>query len=68
MREAFLQLIEGLAKSGIAVILISSELPEILGASDRIIVLYEGKKTGEYVVDDTVTQEVIMTSATGIAS
>ena len=60
------KLIEELAKAGMAVIIISSELPEILGVSDRIIVLYEGVKTGELIVDDSVTQEVIMKKAAGI--
>ena len=59
-------LIEDLAKAGIAVILISSELPEVLGASDRIIVLKEGRKTGEFEVDASVTQEDIMGKATGV--
>jgi ribose transport system ATP-binding protein len=59
------KLIEELAKAGMAVIIISSELPEILGVCDRIIVLYEGKKTGELMVDDSVTQEVIMERAAG---
>ena len=62
------KLIERLAKDGMAVILISSELPEILGASDRIVVLYEGRKTGAFVADGAVTQEDIMASATGVAS
>lgn len=62
------KLIEGLAKQGMAIIMISSELPELLGASDRIIVLYEGMKTGEYVVDGTVTQEMLMASASGLTS
>lgn len=60
------KLIEKLAKEGMAIIMISSELPEILGVSDRIIVLYEGKKTGECVVDETTTQELIMKSAAGV--
>ena len=60
------KLIESLAKQGMAIIMISSELPELLGASDRVIVLYEGMKTGEYVVDDSVTQEVLMASASGL--
>ena len=60
------KLIEGLAKEGIAIIMISSELPEILGASDRIIVLYEGRKTGEIRVDGNVTQELIMKNAAGL--
>ncbi|MCL1896328.1 MAG: sugar ABC transporter ATP-binding protein, partial [Clostridiales bacterium] len=60
------KLIEGLAKEGIAIIMISSELPEIMGASDRIIVLYEGRQTGEIDVDESVTQELIMKNATGL--
>ena len=62
------KLIERLAKSGMAIIMISSELPELLGASDRIIVLYEGIKTGEYVVDETLTQEKLMASASGLTT
>lgn len=62
------KLIEGLAKEGMAIIMISSELPELLGASDRIIVLYEGMKTGEYVVDDKLNQEILMASASGLTS
>ncbi len=36
-----------LAKKGYAIILISSEMPEILGMADRIIVMCNGRKTGE---------------------
>jgi len=60
------KLIEGLAKEGIAIIIVSSELPEIMGASDKIIVLHEGKQTGEVAMDDTVTQELIMRHAANL--
>jgi inositol transport system ATP-binding protein len=40
-------LITALAKEGKAVIMISSELPEVMGMSDRVIILHEGKITGE---------------------
>ena len=60
------KIIEQLAKDGMAVILISSELPEIMGASDRIIVLYEGEKSGEFIMDESVTQEMIMECASGM--
>jgi ribose transport system ATP-binding protein len=60
------KLIDQMTKEGIAVILISSELPEIIGASNRIIVLYEGKKVKEYAVDDTLTQEELMKHAAGL--
>ena len=50
-----------------AIILISSELPEILGASDRVIVLCEGKKTGE-LLHDEATEENIMERAFGVST
>lgn len=61
------KLIDSLTREGIAIILISSEMPEIIGASNRIIVLYEGKMMKEYIADDTVTQEELMKSAAGVA-
>ncbi|HHY46420.1 MAG TPA: ATP-binding cassette domain-containing protein [Firmicutes bacterium] len=60
-------LIERLAKQGLAILLISSELPEIMGVCDRIIVLHEGEVTGEFTRDEA-TQEKIMRAATGTES
>ena len=56
------KLIEQLAQQGVAIILISSELPEILGACDRIVVLSGGSITGEFGADEA-TQEKVMTCA-----
>lgn len=56
------RLIGELAKQQIAIILISSELPEIIGCCDRIIVLAEGKQTGEF-EGRKATQEAIMECA-----
>ena len=53
-----------LAAQGMAVILVSSELPEILGMSDRIIVMHEGLVTGEFLRDEG-DSEAIMAAATG---
>jgi len=53
-----------LVKSGKAVIMISSELPEVLGMSDRIIIMHEGKLTGEVSRQDA-TQDLVMSYATG---
>ncbi|TLU99587.1 sugar ABC transporter ATP-binding protein [Dyadobacter luticola] len=53
------KLIRKLAESGIAVIMISSELPEILGMSDRILVLSKGKQTA-LLSKKEATQELIM--------
>jgi rhamnose transport system ATP-binding protein len=55
-------MIADLAAQGIAIILISSELPELLGMSDRIIVLREGRKTAEFDRSEA-TQEKIMQAA-----
>lgn len=63
-KAAVHQLISELAVEGLAVILISSELPEILGMSDRIIVMHEGEKTAEVSVEDT-SADSIMKAATG---
>ena len=56
--------ISALAKSGLAIVLVSSELPEVLGLSDRIIVLHEGHKTGEF-TRANATPEAVMACATG---
>nr|WP_175413094.1 sugar ABC transporter ATP-binding protein [Clostridium sp. AWRP] len=53
-----------LVKSGVGIIMISSELPEVLGMSDRILVMCRGKITGELSKDEA-TQEKIMHYATG---
>lgn len=50
---------------GVAIIMISSELPEVLGMSDRILVMHEGRITGEFTKDQPITQEQIMHAATG---
>ncbi len=52
-----------MAKSGIAVIVISSELPEILAISDRIVTMREGRVTGEIARGDA-TQEILMAMMT----
>ncbi len=56
------KIIAEIAKQGVAIIMISSELPEIIGASDRIIVMHEGRITGEYDFIEA-TQEKIMESS-----
>lgn len=53
-----------LAKNGVAIIMISSELPELLGVSDRIMVMHEGKVKAFFDKHEA-TQEKIMLAATG---
>ena len=56
--------INRLAKSGLAIVLVSSELPEVLGLSDRVLVLHEGSVTGEF-TRALATPEQVMACATG---
>jgi rhamnose transport system ATP-binding protein len=58
------RIISGLAAEGIAILLISSELPEVLAMADRILVMHEGRLTGEFARDEA-DQESIMRAATG---
>jgi len=62
------RLITNLAGQGKSIIMVSSELPEVMGMSDRIVVMHEGKVTG--ILDNTkdLTQEEIMKYATGQAA
>ena len=58
-------LINRLAAQGKAIILISSELSEVLGMADRILVMHEGRITGEINDVANTTQEEIMQMAIG---
>jgi rhamnose transport system ATP-binding protein len=58
------RIISGLAAQGLAILLISSELPEVLAMSDRVLVMHEGRLTGEFARDEA-SQEAIMRAATG---
>jgi ribose transport system ATP-binding protein len=57
-------LMRQLAEDGVAVLMISSELPEIIGVSDRILVMHEGRVTGRFERDEA-SQDMIMHAATG---
>ncbi|HYN84652.1 MAG TPA: xylose ABC transporter ATP-binding protein [Pyrinomonadaceae bacterium] len=56
--------INRLASEGLAIVLVSSELPEVLGLSDRVLVLHEGRVTGEFRRAEA-TPEAVMACATG---
>ena len=53
------QIICNLAKQGIGVIMISSELPEILGVCDRILVMCQGRITGELMREEATEKKVL---------
>ena len=56
------KLISELAAAGLGIIMVSSELPEILAISDRIIVLSEGRKTGNFSPSEA-TEEILLKAA-----
>ena len=58
------QIMNSLAEQGVSIIMISSEMPELIGMADRIYVMYEGEITGEVDRKD-FTQEKIMYHAAG---
>jgi len=56
-----------LVKDGMSIIMISSELPEVLGVSDRVLVIGEGQLRGDF-VNAGLTQETVMAAAIGKAA
>lgn len=60
-------IINNLAKEGLAVILISSEMPEVMNMSDRMMIMNEGRITGELSHED-YEQELILKYAMGVAN
>jgi rhamnose transport system ATP-binding protein len=61
------RLLSDLAADGVAVLMISSELPEILGMADRVLVMHEGRLTADLPREDA-TEERIMFAATSDAT
>jgi rhamnose transport system ATP-binding protein len=61
------RIISELAAAGLGIVLISSDLPEVLAMSDRIVVLHEGRITAE-IPRARATQELVMFAATGKTS
>ncbi|MEM5594571.1 ATP-binding cassette domain-containing protein [Niallia circulans] len=58
------KIINELVQQEVGIVIISSELPEVLGMSDRVLVMAEGEISGEFLREEA-TQEKIMTCATG---
>ena len=63
-KKEIYSVINELAAKGVAVIMVSSELPEVLGMSDRIMVVHEGRVTG-IINGADADQAKVMTLATG---
>lgn len=60
------QILQRLAAQGVAVLIVSSELPELISQCDRILVMYRGKVTGEFAHADA-TEQAILACAMGQA-
>ena len=60
------RLLSDLAAEGVAVLMISSELPEVLGMADRIVVLFEGRVSRSFTRAEA-DEDAIMRAATGLA-
>jgi ABC-type sugar transport system ATPase subunit len=58
-RVELYHLIDGLARDGIGALLISSDLTEVLGATDRVLVMNQGRITGERVSEQTTEDEIL---------
>jgi ribose transport system ATP-binding protein len=63
-KQEIYALMEELAEQGVAILFVSSEMEEVLGMSDRTLVMHEGRLTGELTRDE-LTEEAIMQLATG---
>ncbi|MEQ9892686.1 ribose ABC transporter ATP-binding protein RbsA [Pectobacterium aroidearum] len=63
-KKEIYQLINQFKEEGLSIILVSSEMPEVLGMSDRIIVMHEGRLSGDFPIEQA-TQEVLMAAAVG---
>jgi ribose transport system ATP-binding protein len=59
------QLMRQLTERGVAILMISSELPEILGMSDRIVVMHDGALVGEFAREAATEEKIIQLATTG---
>ncbi|MEB3236802.1 MAG: sugar ABC transporter ATP-binding protein [Candidatus Sericytochromatia bacterium] len=63
-RAEIYRLMAELAQEGLAIVMVSSDLPEVLGMADRVLVMREGRPAG-WMAGDAMTQEAVMRLATG---
>jgi ribose transport system ATP-binding protein len=63
-KHAIYEVMRSLAAEGVAVLMVSSELPEVIGMSDRIVVMKDGRIAGE--LPRGATEEQVLSTATGV--
>jgi rhamnose transport system ATP-binding protein len=61
------RLLSELAAQGVAILMISSELPEVLGMADRVLVIREGRLVGEFGRAEADEERIVL-AATGVAA
>ena len=64
-KHGIYELMRTLAADGVSVLMVSSELPEVIGMSDRILVMRDGRLAGE--LPAGATEEQVLALATGVA-
>ena len=62
-RSDIYRLLRGLADDGVGIMMISSDLPEILGLSDRILVMRAGRLVGEFSGEEATEEDIIACAA-----
>ena len=62
-KQEIYKLIDDLTRNNVSIIIISSDLPELISISDRILIMHEGKIKGEVTVTNNLTQEDLLRMA-----
>ena len=60
VKTTMYQLLYRLKKEGYAILIISEELPELIGMSDRLLIMKDGKVTKEFVRDESLTDSAVI--------
>ena len=58
------RLMDDMAHQGMGILVLSTELPEVVGIADRIIVIRQGKSTGRWISREEANEQDLMTAAT----
>ena len=67
-RASIYAMIRRLAEEGLAIVLISSDLPELLGLADRVVVMREGRSVGELARGDATEEKIVSLATAGAAA
>lgn len=65
-KKEIYQIMNELADKGVAIIMVSSELPEVLGMSDRILVMHEGQISAEFTREEADQEKIMLVASGGV--